>query len=113
MSNNPLFTIRRGNTRPKLRFVMYDDDGEIVDLTGGTATLYFGTRDKALIFSADLTPVGDPASGDVEYEWIGSDTDRAPGEYLAYAQAVLADGGTISTPNGEEIIVKITAGFSS
>lgn len=78
------FVIKAGDRLPKLRQVLTDGSGSVLDLTGVTGVTF---RLRSQQGSALLTLTGSAAivapatSGTVEFSWGGGDT-ATPGEYF-------------------------------
>jgi hypothetical protein len=86
-----VFTIKRGNQRPylKAQLVRLTDDGEVegpADLTAAdsiTFTMKNKTTGVVVIEKgADVSILGDPTLGNVQYEWQTGETDVNFGNYL-------------------------------
>lgn len=100
------FTIKQGDLRPylKAQLVRLNDDGEIEgpqDLTGAEA-IVFTMKNKAtsavpIDEGTDVTVLGDPTLGNVQYEWQPGDTD-IPGSYLGEFEATFG-GEPMTFPN--------------
>lgn len=93
------FTIKRGDTLPKISAVLSDKDGP-VDLTGASVRLIVPP-----IVDASATIV-DADAGSVEYQWQAGDTETR-GVYKAEFQVTFPSGDILTFPNDGFITVQI------
>jgi len=101
------FNIKQDDTRPYLRVNITDQDGNVVDLTGGSVKFNMVSDDNdrtvKVNSSADIVTA---TSGVAEYRWSSSDTDTA-GKYLGEFQVTLSDGTVFSVPADDSLKVII------
>jgi hypothetical protein len=98
-----VFHIKKGDRLPKLRMLLTDSTGTIIDLTN--ATVKFRMRlagASTLKVNSTATNVG---SGIVEYPWAAIDTDT-PGTYSAEWELTYS-GGVQTVPTAGFVTVVV------
>jgi hypothetical protein len=108
------FTIKQGDTRPRVIATLYDNFGG-----AGQAVINLSTASSVtFLMRAVGSAAGDPpdvegacsvtnaAGGVVEYTWQPGDTDVI-GAYEAEFEIVWADGGVQTVPNASYLSVEV------
>jgi hypothetical protein len=94
-----MFTIKQGDTRPKLVAVL-SESGTPIDLTTATSVKLLmrvtGSVGAAKVDAA--ATITSAAAGEVTYTWLAADTDTA-GTYDAEWEITWSDGGIETVPN--------------
>jgi hypothetical protein len=101
------FHIKKGDLFPAIRQKLKRDDGSAIDLTGASVNFRMREPGQAIKVNAAATIIDIP-TGDVSYQWAGTDTDT---EALYDGEWVISRGGSLETvpANG---YVKIAVGKS-
>lgn len=102
MSKEKVFTIKRGDTSPSIKYAPG------VDLTGATVVFKMSSLDFTPKIAAGVVTVyNDAAEGDVmQYDWNAADTDT-DGIHRAEYQVTYADGSIETFPNDGFITISI------
>lgn len=97
-----VFRIKRGDTRPPIKWQCLNDMGQPQNLTGATVRFKMGKPVKV------NTPavISDAALGVVSYQWVVADTNAA-GVYPGEFEVTYADGGIESFPDDGYIRVEV------
>jgi len=97
------FTIKKNDTAPAIRGVLYDRDDNVVDLTGCTVRFLMSNlvNDGGELSVGSNVVTGDAAiidevNGIVEYQWVAGDTDTA-GEYYCEWEVTYGSDNTVET----------------
>ena len=102
------FNIKQNDTAPSIRANLKDGDAAAVDLTGASVRFHMrtigGTTSKVDASGVIISP---PASGVVQYNWVGADTDTVD-SYQAEFEVTYSDGTVETFPNDSYIRVEIT-----
>lgn len=105
--SNPVFTLKKGDTRPELSITITDEaTGNALDLTGATAKFYMDGEDGTAKVNGATATIYDAANGKVKYSWQTADVDSA-GRYLAEFEITLAGGGIVTFPQDGYIEITI------
>lgn len=98
------FSIKKGNTLPRLKSTLRYNNGQPVVLTGAQLLefIYKPARSEAPAVVRTGT-ILNYLQGEVEYEWTPADT-AVPGNYVAEWRVTFAGGGQLSVPNDETFI---------
>jgi hypothetical protein len=101
------FSLKVGDTLPRIRVTLSDVDGTPVSLAFCTVKFRMKTSSNVIKVFADATIVDGP-NGVVEYAWQTADTDT-PGDF--YAEWVLtftsSPAGVQTVPNNTELLIQI------
>lgn len=106
------FSIKKGNTLPRLKSTLRYNNGQPVVLTGAQLLefIYKPARSEA----PAVVRVGTILNyllGEVEYAWTPADT-AVPGDYVAEWRVTFAGDGQLSVPNDETFITfKVNPGL--
>ncbi|MFA9232007.1 MAG: hypothetical protein ACEQSU_14885 [Microgenomates group bacterium] len=103
-----VFTIKRGDRLPTLRYTLIGPDGSAQDLTG--ATVVFSMAEKTvgtLVVNRGASTIVTAASGIVDYAWGALDTATA-GEYNGEFEATIG-GLKMSFPNDGNLTISIVS----
>jgi hypothetical protein len=104
----PDFTMKRGDTLPKLRATLQDSAGDPVDLSSFTSFAWFyqdEDQEAAALTGAGSFSVIDATNGIVEYSWDATDTDTV-GRYVGEIEGKI--GAARQTfPNGGFLLFDI------
>ena len=101
------FHIQQGRTLPIIQATITDEDGDVVNLTGGTAVFYMKAQDDgAMKINGDAAVVSVPASGVVTFTFTAANTNE-PGDYWAWFVVTLASG-VLAAPNPQYVVVHVT-----
>ena len=102
------FYLKQNDTAPSIRANLKDGDGAAIDLTGASIRFHMrtigGTTSKVDAAGYVISP---PASGSVQYNWVGADTDTVD-SYQAEFEVTYSDGTVETFPNDSYIRVEIT-----
>lgn len=104
------FEIKRGDTSPFIETVLYDGDGEPIDLTNAaTVTFKMVACDHPRAVKLNRVPADFTASaaGEVWYEWQTGDTDTV-GKYNVDWQVTFPLGLIMTIPSKGFDIVEVT-----
>lgn len=88
------FKYVQGDTGPQLKFTLTETSGEIVDLSGATATLHFrAAGETTVLFSRQLIITEDDISaGTAIVQWAADDLNQDPGSYEGELEIVRGNG---------------------
>ena len=101
------FAIKRKATRPYLRLLVKDKDGNAFDFTGAvSATFMMYDSDGTQILSAAATIATPVTSGILIYQWAAGDTDLA-GEFRAEFDVSYGAGDTLTIPVRGNLVIQI------
>lgn len=101
------FSIKRQATRPYIRVIVKDVDGNAFDFTGAlSATFLMYDREGTQIVSSAAIIESPPTNGILKYQWADGDTDDA-GEYRAEFDVSYGAGDTLTVPVRGNILIKI------
>lgn len=101
------FHIGEGDTLPKIRATLQDEDGNAVDLTSVSSVRFHmkkTNKDEVVVDAA--ASVVDGVNGIVEYTWIVTDTADA-GVYDAEFEVNFIGGGIETFPNDRNLKIQI------
>jgi len=107
------FFIKAGDTLPVLYTQLQDSTGEPIDLTSATSVSFGMALEGAdtLVVNEDAVIAGDPANGNVQYNWQTADTAE-PGSYQACFK-VNYPGGTQTFPSDDFINILVQPSLTS
>lgn len=92
--------MKQGDLHPKITATLTVGNPAVpVDLTGCTVQLRYGLPYLGLVFTKTAAVVGLATNGNVEYQWVLTDTD-VPGNYDAEWVVTLPDTTVLTVPNG-------------
>lgn len=105
--DSPDFYLAEGDVLPVIKGALTWADDAAVDLTGATVMFQVRPRNKHEdVFLATADIVGPPTQGNVQYQWIPSDTDL-PGDFDARWVVIFPSGKQASFPNSRKLLLRI------
>ncbi len=90
--------IKRGDTLPIIEATLYDQEGEVLDLSGATVMLYVVSTDELTTLVSAACTIVDAPNGVVRYVWQAGDTDIL-GKYDFEFEVTFSGGGIATVPN--------------
>lgn len=106
--SNPVFHIKKDDTRPTIDIVVtQESDGSVLDLTGATAT--FSMKNKAtgvVKINAQAATFPDASLGQVRYTLVAGDVDTEA-IFLGEFTITLVGGGVFTIPHFGHIEIHI------
>jgi len=108
------FWIKRGDTRPVLRSLLLDGDGNVVSLVNATSARLIARGENGQLKTlTGTTTIEPPASGGhVVYTWGAGDT-ATPGEFFAEFEVTWSDAGVQTFPTAGYIELTIAGDLDS
>lgn len=106
------FQIKKDSTDPNLAVQLVDATGSAIDLTTGSNIFFrMSTNDGQFtpVFSGAATITGS-ATGNVEYRWSASDTNRS-GLFLGEFTTTFNDDSILTLPSDDSLIIKINKDY--
>lgn len=82
-AENKTYYLKGGDKKPTLELTLYDDDGEVHNLTGATnakLVVAQAVGGRRVVDNGSMTFASDRTTGVVKYTWAG--TELRAGEYL-------------------------------
>jgi hypothetical protein len=101
------FSLKTGDLRPGISTTVYDESGNVVDLTG-CAVNFAWQQQGGPSFTKAATILSPASNGQVVYNWATGDTTTA-GKYLCEFQITDGSGNKSSYPHGVRIPLEITS----
>ena len=108
MSINPVFNLKKGDTRPELAITITDEaTGSALNLTGASAKFSMKPEKGGTVkVNAAAANIYDAGNGKVKYTWQAADVNT-PGRFLAEFEITLSGGGIVTFPQDGYIEVNI------
>lgn len=102
------FFIKQHDTGPDMEYVLLDEDGAPIDVTGATVTFHMQDDSGVEKIIDGVVTLTTPASGVVTYEWQDGDTDQS-GMFFADFLITFAGGQRRTSPNPGWITVIVSS----
>lgn len=101
------FVTKTHDTTPAIGSILYDEDDEVIDLTGATVEFVMKLANGTVVIDNEAT-IAEATEGKVFYNWIAEDTEEA-GIYLAEWKVTFPDGSKETFPRDGYIEIRINS----
>ena len=92
------FRIKTNDTSPKLALTILNASGGVVDLSGASAKFHMKAFGASSLKVDSVATITDADDGEVQYDWLPSDTDTA-GTYYGEIEITYGDASVETFPN--------------
>jgi hypothetical protein len=89
--------ITSGSTSPPVEDVIYDNENEVIDLSGASVRFLMRPVDSSQLTVNAAATITSAALGTVSYQWVAGDT-ATEGEYRAWWKITTSTSAIIQTP---------------
>jgi BppU N-terminal domain len=102
------FFLKQGDTAPAIDYIVLDEDGVPINLTGSTVTFYMQDMSGNEVIDGGACSLIDAPNGQVRYQWLDGDSDIS-GLYAAEFLVTFGGGTKRTTPDPGWITVVISS----
>lgn len=104
------FKLKKGDTMPPLAVTMQYANGSSIDLTGGSVFFNMGNTLNYSAFYSGLATITGSTTGDVQYNWTGSETSTA-GTYFGEFEFIIG-GSRLTLPTDHSLKIQISEDYT-
>jgi hypothetical protein len=102
------FFLKQGDTAPAIDYIVLDEDGVAINLTGSTVTFYMQDLSGNEKITAGACSLIDAPNGLVRYQWQNADTTES-GMFVAEFLVTFAGGTKRTTPDPGWLTIVISS----